>query len=129
MQEWIVSNNRSCKMLLSKFLTISTAVAGLILILPAPSDAQQARPTARDHRTTSQPSANVRDHRKAASSAVKPSAEKRKSSTCVQSLVGGPSLCSGGKVLAGPIKPPQTIFREMQSKIKKRSQTVDHRKK
>lgn len=51
-------------MRLSKFPALATAAAGLLLILPAPSDAQQARPTVRDHRTTSQPAANVRDHRK-----------------------------------------------------------------
>ena len=53
-------------MRLSKFLALATATAGLIVITAAPSDAQQTRPTARDHRTTSQPAANVRDHRKAA---------------------------------------------------------------
>jgi len=51
-------------MRLSKFFACAAATAGLILILPAPSDAQQAGPSARDHRTTSQPAAIVRDHRK-----------------------------------------------------------------
>ena len=117
-------------MRLSKVLAMGTATASLILIVAAPSHAQKSK-TIQNQRqqTTVKPVAmkpyvrpvapTVRDHRKAANPAVKPSGEKRKSSTCVQSLVGGPSVCSGGKVLAGPIKPPQTIFRETQSKIKK----------
>ena len=78
-------------MRLSKFLAVGIATAGLILIMAAPSDAQQPSttqklkspalmnvkpaikqggPTVRDHRTTSQPAANVRDHRKSSQGIV-----------------------------------------------------------
>jgi len=137
-------------MRLSKFLAIGTATASLILIAPAPSHAQQGKST-QNVRSTATPAlstnkpyvrpvaADTRDHRGKTgtnNSAVKPSGEKRKSSTCVQSFLGGPSVCTGGKVIAGPLKPPivavteaQRFLRGEKSKNKKRSQTVDHRKK
>ena len=131
-----------------KFLAMGTATASLIVIVAPPSHAQQ-RKTLQNQRqqTTVKPPAmkpyvrpvapTVRDHRNAANPAVKPSERKRqKSSTCVKSLLGGPSVCGTvGKVIAGAHKPlvkidgGQMFFREERIKNKKRSQTVDHRKK
>jgi hypothetical protein len=104
-------------MQLLKAVAIAIATTGLIFFATPPSHARQGKST-QNVRSTATPAlstnkpyvrpvaADTRDHRKAANPAVKPSGEKRKSSTCVQSFVGGPSVCSGGKVIAGPINPP-----------------------
>ena len=103
-------------MRLSKFLALATATIGLILILPAPSDAQQGsttrnaapplvqkpKPVVRDNRPAN---TNTRDHRKSANSAENApggvtvtASERRKrgGSPCIKSVLGGP--CIGGTV-------------------------------
>ena len=112
-------------MRLSKFLTLATATAGLIVITAAPSDAQrtttrnlkspalmnvkpaikQAGPAIRHQSKATnvkpavkQGGPTVRDHRKPSTSTatasggvtVKSTGGKRKSSTCVKSVLGGP---------------------------------------
>src|SRR3989304_8659396 len=116
-------------MRLSKFLAITSATASLILIMPAPSHAQQGKSTqnqrrlAVENKPVAQPrpvASSVRDHRGKTGTnnpAVKPSGENRKSSTCVQSFIGGPSLCSRGQVIAGPIKPPIAAVAEAQTHL------------
>lgn len=134
-------------MLLSKLLALAFTTAGLILIAAAPSHAQQGkskqnvRSTATPALSTNKPyvrpvAADTRDHRKAANPAVKPSGEKRKSSTCTKSVLGGPCVGgTAGKALGVaakahfPVDGGQMFVREEKSKNKKRSQTVDHRKK
>jgi len=128
---------------------LAIATASLIVFMASPCQAQQRSSTqnVKSTATTSEkpkPSVRpvapvVRDHTKTASDGVTvtPSARKRhKSSTCVKSLLGGP--CVGGIVGKGAavaLKPMvavdggQMFFREEKSKNKKRSQTVDHRKK
>jgi hypothetical protein len=141
-------------MSVSKFLAIIAVPASLILIMAAPSYAQQGKTTQNVRSSTTPPLATgkpyvrpvattARDHRKSAASSenaaggtmVTPG-RKRTSSTCIKSLLGGP--CVGGiagKALAVAHKPlvkidgGQMFFREEKSKNKKRPQTVDHRKK
>jgi len=93
-------------MRLSKFLAVGIATAGLILIMAAPSDAQQPSTTQKLKSPAlmnvkpaiKQGGPTVRDHRKPSTSTatasggvtVKSTGGKRKSSTCVKSVLGGP---------------------------------------
>jgi hypothetical protein len=129
-------------MRLSKFLAVGAATASLILIVAAPSHAQQRKTlqNQRQHTTVKPVAVNpaavksnvrsvaptVRDHRKAANPAVKPSGEKR--GPCVTSVVGG--SCVGGtvgkvgKAFATSGVPGFAIKHK-----KPRERVVDHRKK
>jgi hypothetical protein len=102
----IVSNIGGSKMRLSKFLALGAAAAGLIVITVAPSDAQRRSTTQNLKSPASmnvkpavkQGGPTVRDHRKPSTSTatasggvtVKSTGGKRKSSTCVKSVLGGP---------------------------------------
>jgi len=99
-------------MRLSKFLALGAAAASLIMIMFAPSHAQQGTTTQNQRLRTVKPAAvnqtgpTLRDHSKPANSAatapggvtVTPSARKRHKSTspCIKSVLGGP--CVGGIV-------------------------------
>jgi hypothetical protein len=136
-------------MRMSKVLVVAAATVGVMMIAPAPSNAQPAYQT----RTTAPPVAQrpkpatsgptVRDHRKSATTSgnaaggvtVTESDRKRQkasSSSCVKSTLGGP--CVGGYggrfiantvTLAGAVSGKKLIRDEVKPK---RKQTVDHRK-
>ena len=145
----VAPQQRENKMRSLNFLAITIATLCLLLLAPAPSHAQRGK--SQDVRSSTTPAlstnkpyvrpvaANTRDHRGktgANNPAVTPSAEKRKSSTCTKSVLGGPCVGgAAGKALGiaakahFPVDGGQMFVRTEKSKSTKRSQTVDHRKK
>ena len=152
----IVSNNGGSKMRLSKFLAVGTAAASLILIMAAPSHAQQSKtiqnqrqqttvkpvavktaiqqggPSARDHRT------NSRDHRKANTPApqggvtVTSTGRKRGSTPCIKSVLGGPCVGGfGGRFISNTVTLAGAVSHKklIRTETKKIEKKRDHRTK